>query len=137
MNGRELAQGGSWSMTRASLSLAVTAMLLSCGGGGGTGNPQDSGANKTTLTVEASDADADALQYQWRVTAGSVENRNAAQTVWTMPDGPGLHFAYVTVYDGKGGYIEQQYAVSSDALGTDAAVKAPVSRPAPTIASAA
>jgi len=41
-------------MTRASLSLAVTAMLLSCGGGGSTGNPQDSGANKTTLTVEAS-----------------------------------------------------------------------------------
>ena len=122
---------------RVSLALAATAMLLSCGGGGGTGNPQDSGTNKTTLTVEANDADADALQYQWRVTAGSIENRNAAQTVWTMPDGPGLHFAYVTVYDGKGGYIEQQYAVSSDTLGTDVPVKAPVSRAAPTITSTA
>src|SRR5258706_12705294 len=105
MNGRELAQGGSWSMTRASLSLAVTAMLLSCGGGGSTGNPQDSGANKTTLTVEASDTDGDALQYQWRVTAGSIDNRNAAQTVWTMPHGPGLHLRYGTRYDGKGGSI--------------------------------
>jgi hypothetical protein len=103
--------------------LAVLA-LVSCGGG--TGNPQDSGTNKTYLSVQATDAEGDALQYQWRVTAGSIENRNSPQTVWTMPDGPGLHFAYVTISDGKGGYVEQQYAASSDTLGTDVAAHVPV-----------
>ena len=113
------------------LSLSCTLAFVSCGGGGDTGNSQDSGANKTYLKVEASDADGDALQYQWRVTAGTIENRNSSETVWTMPDGPGLHFAYVTVSDGKGGYVEQQYAVSTDALETTAAPRAPISRVAP------
>lgn len=99
-----------------SLALALTA----CGGGGGTGTEKDSGVNKTYLSVDVADADGDALTYQWRVTGGTVENRNAKETVWTMPDGPGLHFAYVVVSDGKGGYASQQYAVSSDTLGTSA-----------------
>ena len=46
------------------------------------------------------------------MTAGSVENRNSRETVWTMPDGPGLHFAYVTVYDGRGGYADLVSAMS-------------------------
>lgn len=104
--------------------------LVSCGGGS-TGNDQDSGTNKTYLSVQASDADGDALQYEWRVTGGTIENRNAAQTVWTMPDGPGLHFAYVSISDGKGGNVEQQYAVSSDLLGTVIAPRAVISRAAP------
>lgn len=111
--------------------------MASCGGGsGGTGTAQDSGTNKTYLKVEASDADGDALQYQWRVTAGSIENRNAAETVWTMPDGAGLHFAYVTVSDGKGGHVEQQYAVSTDALGTAAVSPPAIARSAPANTSA-
>ena len=101
--------------------------LVSCGGGGGSGNAQDSGPDKTYLSVQASDADGDPLQYQWRATAGTIENRNSPQTVWTMPAGPGLHFAYVTISDGKGGYVEQQYAVSSDALGTSTPSRAPLS----------
>ena len=105
--------------------------LALAGCGGGTGTEADSGINKTTLSVEATDADGDALQYQWRVTAGSIENRNARETVWTMPDGPGLHFAYVTVSDGRGGYVEQQYAVATDALGTTAPVRQPLSHTAP------
>ena len=90
--------------------------LVSCGGGGSTGSERDSGINKTYLSVEAADADGDALHYQWRATGGSIENRNSPETVWTLPEGPGLHFAYVTVSDGKGGWTEQQYAVASDAL---------------------
>ena len=108
-------------------------LLAGCGGGSGTGTAQDSGTNKTYLSVEAADADGDALQYQWRVTAGSVENRNARQTVWTLPDGPGLHFAYVVVSDGKGGYAEQQYAVSTDALGTTAPVRTALSLAPPAV----
>lgn len=119
---------GKWLIAN-TLKALVALLLVSCGGG--TGNPQDSGTNKTYLSVQATDAEGDGLQYQWRATAGSIENRNSPQTVWTMPDGPGLHFAYVTISDGKGGYVEQQYAVSSDALGTDVAARTPVSWTAP------
>ena len=128
MDGRQV-RGASRVIAVVSAALAAWS-LTSCGGGS-TGNAQDSGPNKTTLRVEASDADGDALQYQWRVTGGSVENRNARETIWTMPDGPGLHFAYVTVYDGRGGYVEQQYAVASDAFANPIPARAPVARPAP------
>ena len=121
---------------RLALSFASALAVLSCGGGS-TGNSQDSGADKTYLKVSAGDADGDALQYQWRVTAGTIDNRNAAETVWTLPTGPGLHFAYVTVSDGKGGYVEQQYAVSSDALDRSPALHETISRPPPTITSTA
>ena len=110
--------------------LVCAAFLGACGG---TGNEADSGPNKTYLRVEAVDADGDALHYEWRVTAGSIENRDAAETVWTMPDGPGLHFAYVTVSDGRGGYAEQQYAAGTDALGTTAPARQPVNYIAPAL----
>ncbi len=115
------------------LSFLAALAVASCGGS--SGNSQDSGANKTYLAVSASDVDGDALHYQWRVTAGTIENRDSPQTVWTMPDGPGLHFAYVTVSDGKGGYVEQQYAVSTDALDTTVAPRPQISRAPPTITS--
>ncbi|MGH8796711.1 MAG: hypothetical protein ACREXI_06620, partial [Caldimonas sp.] len=44
------------------------------------GSEADSGPDTTTLSVEAVDADGDALHYQWRVTAGSIDNRDARQT---------------------------------------------------------
>lgn len=93
---------------------ALVVALASCNSD--TGTARDSGTEKTTLTVQASDADGDTLHYSWRVTAGTIDNADRASTVWTLPDGPGLHFAYVTVSDGKGGYVEQQYAVSTDAI---------------------
>jgi mono/diheme cytochrome c family protein len=121
------------------LALLAASVLTACGGkggdtgssaasgaSGGTGSVANSGPARTSLRVEASDADGDTLQYQWRVTGGSVENRNARETVWTLPDGPGLHFAYVVISDGKGGYIEQQYAVSSDNTGIAAPARQPV-----------
>jgi hypothetical protein len=114
------------------VALAITLMFTSCGGGGGsTGNERDSGADKTTLSVQAADPDGDTLRYEWRVTAGTVENRNAAQTVWTLPRGPGLHFAYVIVSDGRGGYAQKQYAVGSDALEEPALARPPVAYAAP------
>lgn len=118
-------------MRLASIVLVLT--LAACGGGT-SGNDRDSGANKTYLSVAASDSDSDTLSYQWRVTAGTVANVNARDTVWTMPDGPGLHFAYVMVSDGKGGYAEQQYAVSTDTLGTQASARVPVAYAAPAVA---
>ena len=116
--------------------VAAAAALVSCGGGGGgsLGNAQDSGLNKTFLRVQATDADGDTLHYQWRVTGGTIDNKDSSQAVWTMPDGPGLHFAYVAISDGKGGWVEKQYSVSSDSLGTTAAAPAPVTRAAPAVA---
>lgn len=113
---------------------AIASALLLAACSGNTGSERDSGSNKTTLTVAASDADGHTLHYQWRVTGGTVENRDAAQTVWTLPDGPGLHFAYVTISDGQGGYTEQQYAVSSDTLGTTAPLRAAVTNTPPAVA---
>lgn len=114
---------------------AGAGLLSSCGGGGGSG--ARTGAELTYLTVEAQDGDADRLHYQWRATAGTIENRDAPETVWRLPDGPGLHFAYVKVSDGKGGYVEQQYAVSSDALETSAPARPDVQHVAPASAATA
>ena len=110
---------GIWKGHSALVLGALATSLLSACGGSATSNPLDSGAEQTTLTVAATDADGDALHYQWRVTAGTVDNRDSSRVVWTLPAGPGLHFAYVVVSDGKGGYAEQQYAVSTDALAED------------------
>jgi mono/diheme cytochrome c family protein len=126
----------SWTIAGALRTLAVCAgsvALASCGGGGSTGSERDSGINKTYLSVEASDADGDALHYQWRVTSGSIENRDAKETVWTLPEGPGLHFAYVTISDGRGGWAEQQYAVSSDPLDELTPPRAAVTRAEPPV----
>ena len=114
------------------LCVVSVATLSSCGGGS-TGNSQDSGVNKTYLSVDATDADGDTLQYQWRVTGGSIDNRNSSSTVWTMPASRGIHFAYVTVSDGRGGYVEQQYAVNADRLDLLPAPQAPIVRAAPAV----
>lgn len=120
-----------WRFLTLCLSILALGMLSGCGGS--TGNDRDSGPTKTYLSVQASDTDSQPLQYQWRVTGGTVENRNAPSTVWTLPDGPGLHFAYVVVSDGKGGYAEQQYAVSSDLLEVPAPARAPTNHTAPSV----
>ncbi|MFM2053661.1 MAG: hypothetical protein RL456_1698 [Pseudomonadota bacterium] len=103
---------------------ALAAMLGSCGGGDAASSAEAGGPSRTYLSVAASDPDGDALHYQWRVTAGTIQNLDAPQTVWTLPDGPGVHFAYVTVTDGRGGHAVQQYAVATDALETPAPVPA-------------
>ena len=119
------------------LSPLLLGMSLAASCGGGSGNGRDSGPQQTTLSVAATDADGDALTYEWRVTAGTIENRNASQTVWTLPAGPGLHFAYVVVSDGRGGYAQGQYAVSSDALDIDTPTRAAVAYAAPGAATVA
>ncbi len=111
--------------------LPLAAGLVSCGGGGA--SPADSGSDKTYLSVQVVDPEADALTYEWRVTAGSVENRNSPQTVWTMPPGPGLHFAYLIVSDGKGGQVSHQYAVPTDRIDNPAPSLAPVSHTPPAV----
>jgi hypothetical protein len=60
----------------------------------------------------------DILRYQWRATDGAVFDHNLPSTTWRLPPGPGLHFVYVLVSNGKGGYDERRAAVNTDTIGT-------------------
>lgn len=73
------------------------------------------------VRVTASDPDGDVLQYRWRTTAGTAGSPNLTAVAWTLPlTGPGLHFMYVDVTDGKGGHASRRVALSTNA-GTVAA----------------
>jgi hypothetical protein len=71
------------------------------------------------VSVEAEDPDSQPLSYTWVVT-GSAEgftSENAPIVPWTLPDGPGLHTAYVLVTDGHGGVALGRADVSTDDQG--------------------
>jgi hypothetical protein len=82
------------------------------------------GPTTVTVTVEASDPNP--LTYRWRSSDGQIVDQNAPATTWTLPDGPGIHFAYVLVANGMGGYTERRIAVNTDDLGSPVAVTMPV-----------
>jgi hypothetical protein len=71
-----------------------------------------------TVSVTAKDPNNAPLSFQWRSTDGEIINRNATTTTWTLPDGPGVHFAYVLVSNGRGGYTERRLSISTDTFGT-------------------
>jgi len=71
-----------------------------------------------TVAVQATDTSGGTLTYRWKSTDGTIQNVNAASTTWTVPAGPGLHFSYVLVSNGKGGYTERRIAVNTDTIGT-------------------
>ena len=117
--------------------LLLAVALSGCGGGGG-GN--DSGAAappapasppQVTVSVAATDTKGAPLSYQWQATDGSIVDVNSAATTWTLPAGPGLHFAYVMISNGRGGYLERRVAVSTDSIGVAALVPAPQAFDAP------
>jgi hypothetical protein len=68
---------------------------------------------KVTVTVQ--DQEGDTLHFRWKATAGSVVSQDASSVFWRLPaTGKGLHFLYVLVSDGKGGYQSQRVAISTD-----------------------
>lgn len=78
------------------------------------------------VQVNATDADGDTLHYKWKATDGAVQDVDAPSTTWALPAGPGLHFLYVQVSDGKGGHIERRIAVNTDSIGTPLPATPPV-----------
>jgi hypothetical protein len=73
---------------------------------------------QVTLNINASDPNGQPLAYRWRSSDGQIVDVNAPTTTWTLPDGPGIHFAYVLVSNGRGGYTEQRVVVNTDTIGT-------------------
>jgi hypothetical protein len=80
------------------------------------GLAEDSGGGGRTVrvSVTATDSSGGKLHYRWRSTDGSIANVNAPSTTWTLPPGPGLHYAYVLVSNGLGGYTERRLGLSTD-----------------------
>jgi hypothetical protein len=81
--------------------------------------------------VVVSSSGGGTLSYQWRSTDGTITQANTPTTTWTLPDGPGIHFAYVLVSNGKGGYTERRVAVNTDTIGNPPATPPPVTLSAP------
>jgi len=71
------------------------------------------------LNVQATDTSGGTLHYAWKSTDGHINNVNSASTAWTLPEGTGIHFAYVLVSNGLGGYTERRILVNTDTLGSD------------------
>ena len=78
------------------------------------------------VSVVVGNAGGGTLHYQWASSDGTIVQANAASTTWTLPDGPGLHFAYVLVSNGKGGFTERRIAVNTDTIGNPLVLPAPV-----------
>src|SRR6266404_1379643 len=91
-----------------------------------------SGAGSITVTVSVSaDPAGNQLTYRWRSSDGRIIDQDARSTQWTLPAGPGLHFAYVLVSNGKGGYTQRRVEVNTDTIGNPIIPTAPQTLQAP------
>ncbi len=77
----------------------------------------DSKLIRPTVQVTVKATGNGPLHYRWRSSDGHIRDVDAPKTSWTLPSGPGLHFAYVLVNDRKGGYSEARVVVSTDDVG--------------------
>ena len=104
------------------------AVLVGCGSNHAPSSqpqPPPPGPPTVQVSVVASDPGSNQLSYRWKSTDGTIMNVNAPTTTWVLPNGPGLHFAYVLVSNGIGGYTERRIAVNTDVIGTPTKVPAP------------
>ncbi len=69
------------------------------------------------VSIKASDPNGLPLHYQWKVSEGSIADIDAPTTQWTLPTGPGVHFANVLISNQHGGYAARRVAVITDDLG--------------------
>ncbi|PYU44338.1 MAG: hypothetical protein DMG54_09485 [Acidobacteria bacterium] len=97
-----------------SLGVAVCLALLVFGVQASYDDKEENHGPTVKVTVTATDASGGILRYRWRSTDGSITNVNAPTTTWVLPSGTGLHFAYVLVSNGLGGYTERRLAINTD-----------------------
>jgi hypothetical protein len=98
--------------------LGFAALALAAGASMSHDGEREDSSLKVKLTVHATDPNGRALSYRWRSTDGHIANVDAPTTTWTLADGPGVHFAYVLVSNGAGGYTERRFLVNTDTIGT-------------------
>ena len=70
------------------------------------------------VSAQAIDTSGGTLHYRWKSTDGNLVTADSPTVNWSLPSGPGLHFAYVLVSNGLGGYTEKRIAVNTDSIGT-------------------
>ena len=107
---RALLPGGVLAL--ATIPLTVGTAISSDGESGGHVN-----LIRPTVTVTVTASGSARLHYKWRSSDGQIVDTDAPTTQWTLPSGPGVHFAYVLVSDQKGGYNEARVIVSTDDVG--------------------
>jgi len=83
------------------------------------------------VNITAMDPNGFPLHYKWKSTDGTIVNVDAPTTTWTLPAGPGLHFAYVLISNSHGGYTERRIIVSTDVIGIPPVIPAPTTLAAP------
>jgi hypothetical protein len=116
-------------------SFAVTAS----GPGGDKSVDIELGVRPATVRVRAdvSDLDGDQLRYTWKTDSGTLDTTSGSEVSWSLPMGRGLHFLYVLVADGKGGYAEQRVALSTDDMSVATSVEGsstlPTAAPKPVV----
>jgi hypothetical protein len=102
------------SMSRASSVFATAAILLMFGLTLPSVIVRAADSITVKVSVDASEGAGNPLTYRWRATDGHIVDQDSPTTDWTLPNGPGIHFAYVLVSNGKGGYTEGRIAVNTD-----------------------
>lgn len=92
-----------------------------------TGPWDNTNGKQVTLQVSAADrfVAGRTLHYKWHVTEGNISKDDSPTAIWTLPDGPGSHFANVEVSNSFGGYSLARIKVSTDNLGTTFVQPAP------------
>lgn len=111
-------------MSKATILLVISLLLLSCGGKDATGpennaptiiaisaDPNPVPENRTTiLSVTATDPDGDELSYEWSATAGTFPSGNtSAQVTWVPPETQTVYLLSVSVSDG---YVSVDSSIS-------------------------
>lgn len=110
-----MAQNTKHHIVRRVAAILSAAFVASCGSSGGDSStpvvPVGDGPLTATLGASAADPDGDALTYEWKVTAGSLSSPTGSTVKWTVPEGGGVQFAYLTVSDSRGAYVEKTLAL--------------------------
>lgn len=98
-----------------SLAVTVCLALLVFGVKASRSDDEEDQGRTVRVSAQATDiSPGGVLHYEWRSTDGQITNVNAPTTTWVLPSGPGLHFAYVLVSNGVGGYTERRIAINTD-----------------------
>lgn len=71
------------------------------------------------LAARTRDRDGDAVRLSWLVApgSGSVDDTEAPEVEWSLPNVPGRYTVTLIAYDGRGGYDRSELAVRADGQG--------------------